>query len=196
MDWNTAFEGLAVHIPKYGIVVHEVSTADLAHTFENEEVMTATIKEWEVANPGLIIAKITRLRRKPQETANGELSRRQSVVFTEDPNAGDKCIRFGFFINSLHHKTARYAPQYFLTQCYKCFQYGHRATYCKHKEKCGNCGAENHRTNDCKSAEHTCCRCKGNHQAWSLECPDRAAEQARLEQLRKDTSPFFHLVIA
>ena len=42
--------------------------------------------------------------------------------------------------------------------------------------------------NDCKSVEHTCCRCKGIHQTWSLECPDRAAEQARLGQF---TSPFF-----
>lgn len=192
MDWNTAFEGLKVHKPQYGIVVHGVSTADLAHMFENEDVMTATIKEWEAANSGLTIAKITRLRRKPRVTANGEPLKTQSVVVhTEDPHAADKCIRFGFFIDSLHYKTARYAPQCFLIQCYKCFQYGHRATHCKHKEKCGNCGAGNHQTKDCKSAEHTCCRCKGNHQAWSLECPDRAAEQARLGQLRKDMSPFF-----
>jgi len=192
MDWNTAFEGLKVHKPQYGIVVHGVSTADLAHMFENEDVMTATIKEWEAANSGLTIAKITRLRRKPRVTANGEPLKTQSVVVhTEDPHAADKCIRFGFFIDSLHYKTARYAPQCFLIQCYKCFQYGHRATHCKHKEKCGNCGAGNHRTKECKSTEHTCCRCKGKHQAWSLECPDRVAEQARLGQLRKDMSPFF-----
>jgi hypothetical protein len=59
MDWNTAFEGLAVHKPKYGIVVHGVSNKELAHTFENEDVMTATIKEWEEANPDLTIAKIS-----------------------------------------------------------------------------------------------------------------------------------------
>ena len=114
MDWNTAFEGLKVHKPQYGIVVHGVSTADLAHTFENEDVMSATIKEWEAANSGLTIAKITRLRRKPRVTANGEPAKTQSVVVhTEDPHAADKCIGFGFFINSLNHKTARYAPQCF-----------------------------------------------------------------------------------
>jgi hypothetical protein len=72
MDWNTVFDRLKVHKPQDGIVVHGVSTADLAHTFENEDVMTATIKEWEAANSGLTIARITRLRRKSRVTANGE----------------------------------------------------------------------------------------------------------------------------
>jgi hypothetical protein len=94
MEWNTAFEGLKVHKPQYGTVVPGVSTADLAHTFENEDVMTATIKEqWEAANSGLTIAKITRLRRKPRVTGNGEPLKTQSVVVhTEDPHAADKCI--------------------------------------------------------------------------------------------------------
>ena len=97
VDWNTAFEGLKVHKPQYGIVVHGVSTADLEHMFENEDIMTATIKEWESANSGLTIAKITRLRRKPRVTANGEPLKTQSVVVhTEDPHTADKCIRFGF----------------------------------------------------------------------------------------------------
>src|SRR5271170_949139 len=69
--------------------------------------------------------------------------------------------------------------------------YGHRATHCKHEEKCGKCGAEDHKTDACQSTVHTCCRCKGSHQAWSLKCPHRIAESQRLAALRAETSPYF-----
>jgi hypothetical protein len=188
VDWKAAFDGLEVHKPKYGIVVHGIPTKDL-EDLNKESVNTELIQEWEAANDGLKIKKIKYLRRKPR--ANREPANQSVIVFTEDPYAADKCIRFGFFINSLHHKAERYAPQLHVNQCYKCFDYSHRATHCKRKEKCGHCGTETHLTAKCQATEHCCCACKGNHQAWSPLCPERDAESQRLKKLRMETSPFF-----
>ena len=153
--------------------------------------MAATIKDLEEANTnqGITITKITPLRRKPRADRT---SRNQSIiVFTENPHAADECIKLGFYINSERHKAEKYAPQLHITQCYKCFEYGHRATHCKRKEKCGNCGSESHPTTECQSLEHHCCGCKGSHQAWFPECPHRTAEGQRLMELRMETSPFY-----
>jgi len=189
-NWNSAFEGLAIHKPNYGIVVHGVAASELA-TLEMT-TKAATLQEWGKANGGIKIKTIKTLRRK--QRANRIPSAHQSIVIlTDDPAAADRCIKLGFFIDSERHKAEKYAPQLHITQCYKCYEYGHRATHCKRKEKCGNCGAENHKTNDCEkeNEEHTCCRCKGNHQAWSVQCPERDAESQRLMILRSETSPFF-----
>ena len=152
--------------------------------------MAATIQEWEEANQGIKIKTIKNLRRKPR--ANRESANRSIIVFTEDPHAADKCIKHGFFINSQRFQAEKYAPQLHLMQCYKCFEYGHRATYCKWKEKCGNCSSEDHSASECQNTENCCCLCKSNtHQAWSPQCPERTAESRRLTELRMETSPFF-----
>jgi len=91
------------------------------------------------------------------------------IIFTEDPHAADKCIKLGFFINSLRHKAEKYAPQLHITQCYNCYDYGHHATYCKRKTKCGNCASEEHPTAECQSEEHCSCGCKGPHPAWTQD---------------------------
>ena len=191
VDWNTAFKGLAVHKPKYGIIVHGVSSKEV-QDFEDEKVKEAIIKEWEESNSGLKIKAITKLRRKPR--ARSDSPPNQSiVVFTENPSAADYCIKQGFFINSLHRpKVERYAPELYITQCYKCHEFGHRAAWCKRKEKCGNCSSEDHATVACTiNSEHRCCGCKGTHPAWAQECPNRSAEGRRLAELRRTTSIYF-----
>jgi hypothetical protein len=189
LNWNGAFEGLVIHKPKYGIVVHGVPVSEITE-LGNENTEATTIQEWEEANGGAKIRTVKALRRKPR--ANKIPSAHQSiVVLMDDPYAADKCIKLGFFIDSARYKAEKYAPQLHITQCYKCYEYGHKAIHCKRKEKCGHCSAENHKTDECQSTEHTCCRCKGKHQAWSLECPERTAESQRLEVLRSETLPYF-----
>src|SRR5579859_1514066 len=189
VDWNTAFTGLGVHKPKYGIVIHGVSVKELP-SLDDKDAMTATKQEWEDGNHGIIIKTIKYLRRKPR--TDREPANRSIIAFTEDPHAADRCIKYGFFINSERHPAEKYAPQLHITQCYKCFEYGHRAGGCKRKEKCGNCSSEDHSTSERNSTEHRCCLCKSNsHQAWSPQCPERDAESRRLTDLRMETSPLF-----
>ena len=61
--WNAAFEGLKVHVPMYGIVIHGIPVADLDSTMmDNAKV----IKQLEVENSMKTdtIVKITPLRRR------------------------------------------------------------------------------------------------------------------------------------
>jgi hypothetical protein len=187
IDWSKAFKDLAVHKPKHGIVVHGVHTAQVTG-IEDTEIQKSTIQEWEESN-GMKIDSIKKLRRKPR--SDKPPLNCSIVVFTEDPYAADKCILSGFYIDSLHHKAEKYAPQLHITQCFNCFEYGHRASNCKRKKKCGKCTSEDHSTSECSSVEPHCCGCKGSHTAWAQHCPLRNAEGRRLMDLRMETSPFF-----
>jgi len=44
VDWNTTFKELAVHKPKYGIVVHRVSTAQVTG-IEDNDIQRSTVQE-------------------------------------------------------------------------------------------------------------------------------------------------------
>jgi len=118
VDWNTAFKELAVHKPKYGIVVHRVSTAQVTG-IEDDDIQRSTVQEWEEKN-GIKIKSIKQLRRKPRSNKPTSLNS-SIIVFTEDHLAADKCIKLGFFINSFRHKAEKYAPQLHITQCYNCY---------------------------------------------------------------------------
>ena len=188
VNWSEAYEGLKANKPKYGVVIHGVAKSAVDLKVNHDE----TIKEWEKDNEtkGIKIAKVIPLRRERNEQGTGG-KHHSIVVFTHDPVSADHCIRYGFFIDKLWHKTARYTPQYFLTQCYKCHEFGHRAMSCKRKEKCGKCAHQDHTTANCTSAELKCVNCKGNHEAWHVGCQAREQENQRLSVLKKGGWGYF-----
>ena len=148
-----------------------------------------TVKEWESENQerGIKIEQITTLGKKGKHRPTPHSS---LVIFTESKEAANKCINLGFIISSTRHKVERYAPELHINQCYNCHGYGHRATFCKKKPKCGHCREESHATAECKVPpdEHCCINCKGNHQAWHIKCPSRTEEGTRLAAKRAKTS--------
>ena len=184
IDWAIAYEGLKPHKPKYGIVMHGIRT-DAINLLEDHE---DTIREWEAENEGLKIIKVTALRRKHTPTATRSL-----IVFTEDKEAANNVMKRGFIVDSLkHRKLQRYAPHLYINQCYKCYGFGHKAAKCNQKQKCGQCANEEHTTKDCsKTSPHQCVNCKGDHEAWHIECPACTTENTRLNTLRKESSHFF-----
>ena len=184
IDWAIAYEGLKPHKLKYGIVMHAIRT-DAINLLEDHE---DTIREWEAENEGLKIIKVTALRRKHTPTATRSL-----IVFTEDKEAANNVMKRGFIVDSLkHRKLQRYAPHLYINQCYKCYGFGHKAAKCNQKQKCGQCANEEHTTKDCsKTSPHQCVNCKGDHEAWHIECPARTTENTRLNTLRKESSHFF-----
>ena len=184
IDWSKAFKGLKVHKPKYGIVIHGVPTEEFDIT--DSKATTTLLQQ---CNENIPITRITPLRRK---ASNSRTPAHQSiVVFTDDAQAADQCIRMGFFINYLSYPAERYTPQLNITQCYKCCGYAHRAAHCKRKQKCGKCGHEDHNSNECPNSERQCANCHGEHEAWHHECPTRIAESQRLADMKINTSPYF-----
>src|SRR5271167_2448788 len=189
INWNVAFEGLRIHKPNYGITVHGVPKTDI--NFNDETDLKEIIRKLEKANAsrGIPINKIAPLRRKPR-TDDKPSKNHSIVVFTEDLHAANTCIRMGFYINHQRYLAEKYAPQFHLTQCYKCFDYGHRASHCKRKQKGGKCGENHPNIDSCQSTEARCTSCNGNHHPWSIECPERRAESRRLRALRLQMNPF------
>lgn len=65
-----------------------------------------------------------------------------------------------------------------LTQCFKCFMFGHGAINCYMVPKCRYCTMVHNESEICPLNEdvtkHLCANCKGNHTANSVICPARS----------------------
>jgi len=189
VKWEDAYDGAETHKPNYGIVVHGVPSNTI--NFEDRAGLTETIMEMEEENAskGIKISRITPLRRNGKQ---GKPTMHKSIiVFTQDPEAANKCLETGFMFEKERLKTGIYAPHLYINQCYKCQGFGHRSTVCKRMNKCGKCGSEEHATQECKATEPHCANCKGPHEAWHPGCEKRDEEARRLYQLKREASSFF-----
>jgi len=152
ISWSLAYEGIKIHKPKYGVVVNRVPTEAINLNKDYQD----TAKTWSEQNRGINIVRITTLRRKSK--AAEEVPKHQSlVIFTEDKEAANHCIKFGFFIDHCKHRAERYVPHLHINQCFRCYGFGHKAATCKHEQKCGRCGDATHATHDCNRAQNPYC---------------------------------------
>jgi len=183
IDWNTAYDGLDIHKPKYGIVIPGVPMEAINYASD----YTATIRKWEEQN-GFKICSSAPLKRHPKHKP---AARRSLIIFTYDRDAANRCLSQGFFIDNLrYNKLEKYAPHLYICQCFKCHRYGHRASDCKLKVTCGHCAHEGHAAETCPNLEDLpkCVNCNGEHAAWHRECSTRTKEATRLTELRMETS--------
>jgi len=61
-------------------------------------------------------------------------------------------------------------------RCFQCQRFGHHRANCRRKEICAKCGTEGHGDRGCEEPAH-CINCKGNHSAFSRNCPQWKKEQ-------------------
>ena len=87
-----------------------------------------------------------------------------------------------------------------VTQCFKCYQYGHVARVCQNLPRCGCCAAPGHVANDCLGKEdnskHRCVNCRGKHQSWARECPERAKRTSAARQAYNERPIRFQSLVA
>ena len=56
--------------------------------------------------------------------------------------------------------------------CKTCLRYGHTVKRCREKiATCARCSCQGQNKYKCISTEARCCHCKGDHQAFSRNCP-------------------------
>lgn len=187
IDWNKAFEGIKVHKPKYGIVIHGVPKTEIDLTRDHADI----ISKLEKGNTHICDIDIVKIAPLYRKSTIKESLHQSIVVFTENAQAADRCIHNGIYIDYLLYRAERYAPQLNITQCYKCWDYGHLAVHCKRKEKCRKCGDEKHTTADCSATEPKCLHCEDKHEAWDHDCPERIRECLRMGELKKQTSRYY-----
>ena len=189
--WDTAFEGLKLHIPMHGIVVHGIPIANLPLTMMDSPKLIQQLESENHMETDTIV-KISPLRRRMKNRNSETVQLHHSIiVYMNDKHFANKCISNGFYVDYLHYAAKKFVPQYQLMQCFNCCDYGHRATSCKRQSRCGKCG-EKHNTRECQSTTVQCFQCKGSHEAWHPKCPVRIAEKDRLEELMGNTSCLFN----
>ena len=180
IEWGTAYEGLQLHQPKHRIVIHGIPTSVKNLINRDNELAMQHIKE---NNPRQIFNEITPLHRKQTTTEHHSF-----LLTTDSLETLQISRRYGVHINYCLYRAEPYCPQFQLTQCFNCHEYGHRAAECKSKSICGKCGSTSHKTNSCTTTKPKCCNCKENHEAWNNDCSVRTAEKQRLHELRKNYS--------
>ncbi|CAH0746850.1 unnamed protein product [Bemisia tabaci] len=88
-----------------------------------------------------------------------------------------------FYSSSGSWGTIRIVPIIYVSQCPKCFQYGHGPLKCEKDNICRRCGSNEHLSRECKQSNKFCFICKEakngqekNHTCTDKECPIRQLE--------------------
>jgi hypothetical protein len=183
MDWEKVFEGAKIAETLYGVVVHGVSKYVV--DFEKDKSEEIIVQIRDANSEEMTVEKVMPLRKR---TRNPNASTQSIVVFYKCPKKADECIQTGINIGHHHYAIAeRYIPQCQIKQCFKCQAYGHKASICTRKARCGKC-AQEHETKGCQSATTQCANCEGSHHAWSHECPVRQHKKEEAEILKSELS--------
>jgi hypothetical protein len=104
------------------------------------------------------------------------------------PDQANQLIEQGLLHGSELHDCEVFYGECQVTQCFKCYSYGHTAKHCRSVIRCGFCAAAGHSSNDCPKKEdlqaYKCAVCKGNprYTAWARECPIRRIQVAKARQ--------------
>ena len=101
-------------------------------------------------------------------------------VGVAEPEQANHLIDAGMCWESQLHDCEPFVGDCQVTQCFRCYKYGHTGRNCKDPAKCGYCGDQGHSTNTCLVKDnleaHRCAACakpEARHRAWSPECPVR-----------------------
>jgi hypothetical protein len=108
------------------------------------------------------------------------------IILVAEPEQANRLVDAGLIWQYELHDCEPYEGECAITQCFKCYQYGHVARFCRNTARCGFCAAPGHATNDCMAkeepAKHRYVNCRMSHCLWARECSARKgrAEAARI----------------
>jgi len=183
LEWNKILEGTEVVEQWSKIILHGVSKQAIDFERDKPEEIIARIED---ANHGIKIGKVEPLTRRPRNPNAPTQSITISLKYHEE---ADECMENGMSIERRWFRPERYTPQCRLNQCFNCQGYGHKASVCTRKARCGKC-AQEHDTRNCESEIMQCANCKDSHHAWHQECPNRQRRKEQIERERAEISLF------
>ena len=98
--------------------------------------------------------------------------------------ARDEAISRGriFSNTGVSYATLAVNPEREIRRCYNCCRYGHLASKCRSKLRCGRCSLD-HQTHECTSDSLRCSNCNGNHISGCQSCPEQQKEITRYTKL-------------
>jgi len=130
MDWSIIFNEVKVKKRKYGLVLHGVPKKDLDPTITEEYYILRDEIEEENTSRNLQVEQVIPLRRT-QKHLNKITAHHSVIIFTHSMEEADECLRRGMFIKGRYYSPEKYTPELNITQCYKCYKFGHLAKHCK-----------------------------------------------------------------
>jgi hypothetical protein len=175
--------GARVRTREYTVMAHGVRVATV-----NTQDQRKAIEEIYSHNPKLKgLIEIVRVGWARKAIQQGKRTAPLHLGIAE-PEQANLLIEQGLLYGSELHDYEVYSGDCQVTQCFRCYAYGHTAKHCQSIVRCGFCAAAGHKSNDCPKQEdpqaHRCAICKGGpkHTAWARECPVR---RARVEEARQ-----------
>jgi hypothetical protein len=108
------------------------------------------------------------------------------IISVAEPEQANRLIDAGLIWHHELHDCEPFDGNCMVTQCFKCYQYGHVGHNCRNTQRCGVCAAPGHATDDCLGKEdrtkHQCVNCRGKHQSWARECPERKKQTVAAQE--------------
>ena len=177
-DWVHRIGNRAtLRITTYGIIAHgmRTSTMDMDRFEETRDQLLLDNKPFTPQAEIRYVGWLTR----------NALTKAASSVIIEFSKAEDanKIIDEGLSWQGEVFQWDWYERQCRVKQCFKCQHYGHIGTQCKATIACGYCAQEHEsRVSPSKldrNVPRKCAACRGEHEAWSYQCPTRKEERAK-----------------
>jgi hypothetical protein len=181
-DWaHRIGGGTAVRIPVFGVLFHGIRTSTI--DMSKLDNIRALQDNW----PFIPRAEIRHIGWLTREAAT-KTATTITIEFTK-PEDANKIIDEGLVWQGEVFQCERYERQCRVKQCFTYQRYGYIGTQCKTAASCGYC-AQEHDTRDSPSrtgqnVSRKSATCRGEHEAWSLQCPARKDETVELIQIRK-----------
>jgi hypothetical protein len=190
-SWTSGVgEGAEVRRKQYAVVTHGIKVAqmDMSNKTDAIKAIYTQNPSWKDQVEILNIAWTDRKR-------FGGKSVSSLIIGVAEPAQGDILIDGGMLWDYQLHDCEPFSGQCRITQCYKCYQYGHIGRMCSNEEICGFCGKLDHKTDEClrkpDPTRHRCPICPGHgkYTAWAPSCPIRKEkrEEAQRAYLQRPT---------
>lgn len=133
-------------------------------------------------------------RARKQIPKDPEARHATAVIHVRSAEAAMELCAQGVVWEAQIFQCSPYKAELKLTQCFKCYKFGHIAAHCKAEARCGGCGAAAHERggkegeNQCpqKKTDGTfalmsCCNCGEKHTAWDRRCKVAVQEKKRIQ---------------
>jgi hypothetical protein len=176
----TLGEGARVKIREFAVIAHGIRVNQVQGT--QDERIEQVYKQNPRLQGTVDILRVAFSKRLIQSGC----TTRPLIISVAEPEQANSLIDAGLIWHHELHDCEPFNGDCVVTQCFKCYKYRHVGYNCRNIQRCRHCAALGHALNDCLGKEdrtkHQCVNCRGKHQSWARECPERKKQTAAAQE--------------